>query len=127
MARSPAPISGNSRRLAVSSPWYCLEAISSSDCAEVITSAPAKRQSTTPDLNNNFAVFIGFPDCSEHGRPARVARYTRPLFTSSCIKAKAEALDGASAQAAGGVARGFVGGFDQHGVHLDIAFGDLKA
>src|ERR1700730_8840238 len=47
--------------------------------------------------------------------------------SASCIKAKAEALDGASAQAAGGVARGFVGGFDQHGVHLDVAFGDLKA
>src|SRR3984893_12134325 len=43
------------------------------------------------------------------------------------IEAKAEALDGAGAQAASGVARGFVVGFDQDGIHLDVAFGDLKA
>ena len=43
------------------------------------------------------------------------------------IKAKAEALDRAGAQAAGGVARGLIGGFDQDGVHLHVAFGDLKA
>src|ERR1700722_2166090 len=43
------------------------------------------------------------------------------------IEAEAQALDGVGAQAAGGVTRGFVGSFYQDGVHLDIAFGDLKA
>jgi hypothetical protein len=47
--------------------------------------------------------------------------------SESCIEAEAEALDGAGAQAAGGIARRFVSGFDQDGVHLDVAFGDLKA
>ncbi len=48
-------------------------------------------------------------------------------WAMSRLEAKAEAFDGAGAEAAGGVTRGFVGGFDQHGVHLDVAFGDFKA
>ena len=64
---------------------------------------------------------------TERGVARCSTRVKLSCVESLCVEGEAEALDGAGAEASGGVARGVVGGFDEDRVHLDVAFGDFKA
>src|SRR5208283_1568277 len=105
-ARSPGPMLGNTRRLAIKS--------------SSISEAPAQ---STPAMGKKAAT------------TAKVTMILRMVFQITpgfqwlldLIGAEPKTRDGLGAEAAGVVAGTGIVGFDENRIHLDIAGGDLKA